>query len=123
MRLRALSLLIACAIATAPSLVVACQVACAAAEATHSDVPVEHACHHEAASEETAALATVHGCSHDDGELATSGEKSSPGGKVAAAVAIFIVNPMPALRAPIPTTAQRRARPPDRSLTYTQLRI
>ena len=123
MRVRVLSLLIACAIATAPSLVVACQVACAAAEATRSDVPVEHACHHEAAPEETAALATVHGCSHDDGELATSGEKSSPGGKVAAAVAVFIVEPMPAFRVPIVTTNRVRAHPPDRSPGQTQLRI
>jgi hypothetical protein len=123
MRVRALSVLIACAIATAPSLVVACQVACAAAEATRSGVPVEHACHHEEAPEETAVLATVHGCSHDDGELATSGEKVSPGGKIAAAVAVFILDQMPVLRVPIPTTTDGRARPPDRSLTHTQLRI
>jgi hypothetical protein len=123
MRVRVLSLLIACAIATAPSLVVACQVACATAEATQSDVAVEHACHHETAPEETAALVAVHGCGHDDGELATPGEKSSPAGMILAAVVVFIVDAMPALPVPVVASDRARARPPDRALTHTQLRI
>jgi len=124
MRFRVLALMLVCAMAAAPSLVVACEVACATAEAAQSaGMPMKHGCHDDAGSTAPAALGATHGCSHDDGELATSGEKATPFVMAFAAIAVFVVQPIPAL---VTRTAARdltRARPPDRTPTTTQLRI
>jgi len=121
MRLRALALFVAASIATAPSFVVACRVACATAEDAES--PVEHGCHHDAAPTESTGLVAVHGCGHDDAELATSGEKPSPFAMAFVAIAVFVAEPISSLAPPVAPAGLSRARPPDRSLRSTQLRI
>ena len=122
MRFRALALLVTVSIATAPSFVVACQVACATAEAAES-TGVEHGCHHDAGPTESTGLVAVHGCSHDDGELATSGEKPSPFVMAFVAIAVFVVEPIPSFAPTVTNPDFARARPPDRSLRTTQLRV
>jgi hypothetical protein len=125
MRFRALALLVAASIATAPSFVVACQVACATAEAAESTA-VEHGCHHDAApteSTESTGLVAVHGCGHDDAELATSGEKPSPFVMAFVAIAVSVGEPIPSFTPTFANPDFARARPPDRSLRTTQLRV
>jgi hypothetical protein len=123
MRIRILSLLLACTMAAAPSLVVACEVVCAAADATRSSsMPVEHACHHVAIPSVSAIAATLHACGHGDGELATSGEKA-PAALAVAVVAVFIVDPIATSDAWVTASDIARARPPDRSLKRVPLRI
>ena len=122
MRFRALALLVASAIATAPSFVVACQVACATAEAAES-AGVEHGCHRDEAPTGSAGLVAVHGCGHDDSELATSGEKPSPFVMAAVVSVVFVVQPFPPLASTISPPDLARADPPDRLLRTTQLRI
>ena len=122
MRFRALALLVASAIATAPSFVVACQVACATAEASES-AGVEHGCHHDEAPTGSTGLVAVHGCGHDVGELATSGHKPSPFLMAAVVNAVFVVQPIPPLASTIAPPDLARARPPDRLLRTSQLRV
>ena len=107
--------MLACSVALAPTMVVACEVACASAPAVEG----AHGCHHQPAAD--SGWLALHGCNHDDD--VTLAEKLAPlvAAAVPAAVTQYVFAPdAPPLILRLDTS---RDRPPDRSPGVTPLRI
>jgi len=120
---RVITFVAACVVACAPSLVGACEITCATAEATGGAMSSMHACHHHAtAPDDTRGLASIHGCAHADGLPGTTAEKLVPPAAMSVAT---VAAAYPIAKQPSLTHASWAAppRPPDLSLRTIQLRI
>ena len=121
--LRVLSVLVvAGAVLLAPTAILACEVACATADAAMV-MPVGgtmHACHDAAPPADGPLAGAVHGCTHIDGLPTTFAERMVPAplppiSRVVIPAASVSIGNRPEWRTP--------ARPPDRSPRLTPLRI
>jgi hypothetical protein len=61
---RAVTLLVALVITSAPVVTMACEITCAARDAHSTSLP--HSCHEDAVPEEGAAVVAIHVCGHDE---------------------------------------------------------